>query len=230
MQLCHRDCNRQQLPPRRSRQYSVLVSHHSCLGHKPFCNTPQISPTLYLHCAARMAWPTAEQSNSMHWLHAWPQLQRSERRNVRSQKPFDYHVTQKLNGDSYSAPQWTATRFIKGSSWQGTKSPLGYTSWSAVLGCPQEDLLHGFELGHSQVELAIHFAGQRKKQMTDGCLVAGRLPKFSYAKPTVESFFHRCVSPSLWCVEELFRAYWAYMLCLYSWIMAYCKCLRTCTG
>lgn len=46
MQLCHRDCNRQQLPPQRSRQYSMLmispflswvISHfvipHKCLLH-----------------------------------------------------------------------------------------------------------------------------------------------------------------------------------------------------
>lgn len=36
----------------------------------------------------------------------------------------------------------------------------------------EQDVLHGFELGHSQVEAAINLAGERKKQMTDGCLAA----------------------------------------------------------
>ena len=46
------------------------------------------------------------------------------------------------------------------------------------------------------MELAINLAGERKKQVADGCLVAGAFPKFSCAKSTVESFFHRCVSSS----------------------------------
>lgn len=65
-----------------------------------------------------------------------------------------------------------------------------------------QDFLHGFELGHSQVEGAIILAWERKKLMTDGCLTAEALPKLSCAKATVESFFQRCVS-SLWHMEVI---------------------------
>lgn len=61
----------------------------------------------------------------------------------------------------------------------------------------EQDLLHGFELGHSQVELAINLAGETKKHMTDGRFAAGTLPKFSCTKSTGESVFHIRVSSSL---------------------------------
>lgn len=104
MQLCHRDCNRQQLLS----QWSLCAHDLTIpvLGHKPFCNTPQIPPRLDLHHVAKGAQPTAEQTIhlcvlALHLAIAITKIRKS----VYSQKSFSYCITQKLNRDSHSAPQ-----------------------------------------------------------------------------------------------------------------------------
>lgn len=199
MQLCHRDCNRQQLPPRRSCQYSALVI-------SPFPSQVRshfVIPHKYLlRCIYTML---------------------QGRHNPLQNNPSPHAGS--TPGHSYSGPKGgpctakglSFTMLPRSSVGTATvphnKLPhnLSRDQADKVLRAPcdtpgvlslgvyraQQDLLHGFELGHSQVELAINLAGERKKQMSDGCLVAGVLPKFSCAKSTVESFFHRHVSSSL---------------------------------
>lgn len=114
MQLCHRDCNRQQLLSQWSLSAHDLTI--PILGHKPFCNTPQIPPRLDLHHVAGHK-PPAEQTIHLcalaeHLAIAITKLRESEH----SQRSFSHCITQKLgHRDSHSAPQETITRFAGGS-------------------------------------------------------------------------------------------------------------------
>lgn len=158
MQLCHGDCNRQQLLSQRSLSAHDLTI--PVLGHKPFCNTPQIPPRLDLHHVARRAQPTAEQTIhlcalAVHLALAIRKLRESEH----SQRSFSYCVTQKLSRNSHSAPQQAVTRFAEGS--KALRTCCTTLPGGLSLGAHRAE--HGSELGHSQVELAINLAGERKE-------------------------------------------------------------------
>lgn len=114
MQLCHRDCNRQQLLSQWSLSAHDLTI--PVLGHKPFCNTPQIPPRLDLHHVAKRAQPTAEQTIHLCALALHLAIAMTKpRESMHSQRSFSYCVTQKLNTDSHRAPKRTAPRFTEGS-------------------------------------------------------------------------------------------------------------------
>lgn len=118
---------------------------------------------------------------------------------MHSQRPFIYCVTKSSVGTATVPHNKLPHNSSRGQADKVLRAPWDTPAGVLSLGVhrAEQDLLHGFELGHSQVELAINLAGERKKQMTDGWLVAEALPKFSCAKSTVKSFFHRCISSSL---------------------------------